>query len=148
MRLKNLVMTLAALASLAALTGCGSFVQTGGDQGQQEPQQREDASNEQDREADVRQAPTQGNEENGGGGNTAEVPEDETLGLSIPKLDKDFEGIPTERGDDTQALIDNAAVHLLYTGFPWEEVANVETSPTTLQRIGGAKDGRWSRVLR
>jgi sortase A len=125
MRLKNLVMTLAALALLAALAGCGSFVQTGG--GQQESQQRENGSNEQDRQAEqTQQTPTQGNEETGGGQeNSAEVPEDETLGLSIPKLDKNFEDIPTERGDDTQALIDNAAVHLLYTGFPWEEVANV-----------------------
>lgn len=126
MRLKNLMVILAALAMLAALAGCGSFVQTGGGQGGQEPQQSEDTPNtpdEKDRQA--QQTPTQGSEDTGGGKNIAPAPEDETLGLSIPKLDKNFENVPTERGDDTQALIDNAAVHLLYTGFPWEEVANV-----------------------
>ncbi|CAN5576951.1 MAG: class E sortase [Actinomycetota bacterium] len=33
--------------------------------------------------------------------------------------------IPTGRGDDAQLLEDNAAVHLAYTGFPWEDEANV-----------------------
>lgn len=123
MRLKNLVMILAVMTVLA---GCGSFVQTGGDQDGQEPQQREESSDAKDRQAEqTQQTPTQGDEQTGGGENIAAAPEDETLGLSIPKLDKNFEDIPTERGDDTQALIDNAAVHLLYTGFPWEEVANV-----------------------
>jgi sortase A len=123
MRLRKLVVIFSLFALAMVFAGCGSFVQTGGDQ--QEPQQREDGSNEQDRRAEqTQQTPTQGNE-NTGGGEAANAPEDETLGLSIPKLDKNFENIPTERGDDTQALIDNAAVHLLYTGFPWEEVANV-----------------------
>ncbi|MBA2694200.1 MAG: sortase [Rubrobacter sp.] len=33
--------------------------------------------------------------------------------------------IPTGRGDDEELLKDNAAVHLMYTGFPWEDEANV-----------------------
>lgn len=112
------------MAMLALLAGCGSSVQTGGGQDGQEPQQLEDTS-------DGRSAPERPEREkeektaNAEPEPAAQAPEDETLGLSIPKLDKNFEDIPTERGDDTQALIDNAAVHLLYTGFPWEEVANV-----------------------
>ncbi len=121
MRLKNMGMILAALAMLAVFAGCDSLGQTSGDQGGQEPQQREGTSNE-------RPAPEQTKEERPATDEpepVAQAPEDPTLGLSIPKLDKNFENIPTERGDDTQALIDNAAVHLLYTGFPWEEEANV-----------------------
>lgn len=112
MRLRKFALILSALTLTLALTACNSLVQSGGDGAEQEGQQEEE-----------QQTPTQGNEETGG--NIAEAPEDETLALSVPSLDINLDSIPTERGDNTQALTDNAAVHLLYTGFPWEEEANV-----------------------
>ncbi len=115
MRLRKFALLLSAFTLMVALTACNSLVQSGGGGAEGGGNQPEE----------TQQTPTQGNEDTGGGGAAANAPEDETLGLSIPKLDKDFENIPTERGDDTQALTDNAAVHLLYTGFPWEEEANV-----------------------
>ncbi|MGH3088320.1 MAG: sortase [Rubrobacteraceae bacterium] len=113
MRLRKLAFFLSALAVVVGLTACNSIVQSGGDE---EGRQQEEAQ----------PAPTQGNEESGGDqANVAEAPEDETLALTIPKLDKQIDNIPTERGDNIEALTNNAAVHLLYTGFPWEEEANV-----------------------
>lgn len=55
-----------------------------------------------------------------------DAPEDQSLTLTVPKMERvDNVEIPTGRGDDTQLLEDNTAVHLAYTGFPWEEEANV-----------------------
>lgn len=110
MRLRKLAFVLSAFVLVAALTACNSLVQSGGDGAEQE---------------ETQQTPTQGSEDTGGGENNAEAPEDETLSLSVPKVDINIDSIPTERGDNTQALTDNAAVHLLYTGFPWEQEANV-----------------------
>ncbi len=112
MRLRKFALILSALTLTIALTACNSLVQSGGDgaDGGEQPEE-------------TQQAPTQGNEE--GAGAAAGGSEDETLALSVPSLDINIDEIPTERGDDTQALTDNAAVHLLYTGFPWEEEANV-----------------------
>jgi sortase A len=112
MRLRKFALILSAFTLMLALTACNSLVQSGGDGADQGGEQPEE----------TQQAPTQGNEDTevpAGG------PEDDTLGLSVPSLDINIDSIPTERGDDTQALTDNAAVHLLYTGFPWEEEANV-----------------------
>lgn len=110
--MRKLTFILMAFVLAAALSACGSIVQSGGDGADPEEQ--------------TQQVPTEGNQEDAGEGEAiAEVPDDETLGLSVPSLDINIDEIPTERGDDTQALTDNAAVHLLYTGFPWEEEANV-----------------------
>lgn len=114
MRLRKFALILSAITLMAALTACNSLVQSGGD-GAEEGQQQEE-----------QQTPTQGNEEGAGeGGAAANAPADETLALSVPSIDINIDEIPTERGDNTQALTDNAAVHLLYTGFPWEQESNV-----------------------
>jgi sortase A len=53
-------------------------------------------------------------------------PEDKTLKLTIPKMDRvDDATIPTASGSDVESLDSNTAVHLEGTGFPWEEEANV-----------------------
>jgi sortase A len=120
MRLRNLVLVLAALTMIVGLAACGQSSGGGGEQGggnNNEQQQAEEPAPEQGQETEPA---GQGNE-----ATLAEVPEDTTLGLSIPKLDKNFDSIPTGRGDDTQLLTDNPAVHILYTGFPWENEANV-----------------------
>lgn len=53
-------------------------------------------------------------------------PEDKTLTLEVPKMDRlDGVEIPDAAGDDAGALRSNAGIHLRGTGFPWQEEANV-----------------------
>ncbi len=57
---------------------------------------------------------------------TAEGPEDETLTLTIPRMDRiEDDAVPDAAGDDEGALRKHAAIHLEGTGFPWQEEANV-----------------------
>ncbi len=66
----------------------------------------------------------QARQEPEGGG--AEVPEDETLTLTIPKMDQiEDDAVPDAAGDDEGALRKHAAIHLKGSGFPWEGGANV-----------------------
>jgi len=63
----------------------------------------------------------QGPEEGGAAG-----PEDKTLTLTIPKMDRiEDDAVPDAAGDDEGALKEHAAIHLEGTGFPWEDGANV-----------------------
>ncbi len=56
----------------------------------------------------------------------AEEPEDETLWLNVPKMERVFDAvIPNAEGNDEEKLKDYAAIHLDGTGFPWQEGANV-----------------------
>ena len=56
----------------------------------------------------------------------AEGPEDKTLALTIPKLDRiEDDTVPDAAGDDEAKLKGYAAIHLQGTGFPWQEGANV-----------------------
>lgn len=53
-------------------------------------------------------------------------PEDTTLTLSVPKMNRlDGVEIPSAAGDDEEALRANAGIHLQGTGFPWQEGSNV-----------------------
>ncbi len=53
-------------------------------------------------------------------------PEDKTLKLTIPKMDRVEDAtIPNATSSDVEALDSNTAIHLEGTGFPWEEGANV-----------------------
>ncbi len=53
-------------------------------------------------------------------------PEDNTLVLTVPKMERVFEAVvPNTTGDDEERLKDYAAIHLDGTGFPWEPGANV-----------------------
>jgi len=53
-------------------------------------------------------------------------PEDKTLRLTIPAMDKiEDDEIPNTTGTDEEALKTHAAIHLEGTGFPWQEEANV-----------------------
>jgi sortase A len=55
-----------------------------------------------------------------------EAPEDETLRLTVPKMERiEDDEIPTTVGNDEAALKEHVAIHLEGTGFPWEEEANV-----------------------
>lgn len=128
MHLKKLVLILAALMMVASIAACGQSSGGGGQGGNDEasPKKSEEAQKDGAAKKGEKQA-------SGGEKQRVEAPEDKTLGLSIPKLDKNFDSIPTGLGDDTQLLTDNAAVHIRYpttsggyaTGWPWQKVANV-----------------------
>lgn len=61
-----------------------------------------------------------------GGEGTAGGPQDKTLRLTVPKMNQiEDDTIPYVAGNDSEALGDNAAIHLEGTGFPWQEEANV-----------------------
>ena len=56
----------------------------------------------------------------------ANAPSDETLTLTVPKMERVKNSpIPNTFGDDEDALRDFAGIHLDGTGFPWQEEANV-----------------------
>ena len=120
MRLRKLVLILAALAMVATLAACGALEQSSEDDsggGQKESTQA----------PDEQVAPDQGSQEDEGETvNAVEPPADETMKLTVPKLAEiEDDEIPTGLGNDEALFRDYAAVHLKYTGFPWEEEANV-----------------------
>ncbi len=128
MIIKKLMLLVAALAMVTALAACGSSESNSSGDGNKKEKASESAKKEP--ESAKKKPETTKKEETGKKKDKkkrflAEPAEDPTLSLSIPKLDKEIEEIPTGRGDDTQLLEENAAVHLLYTGFPWQKVANV-----------------------
>lgn len=59
-------------------------------------------------------------------GEPKDRPRDTTLKVTIPEMSRvDGATVPDAASSDTQALTENAAIHLAGTGFPWEEGANV-----------------------
>jgi sortase A len=57
---------------------------------------------------------------------SADAPEDTTLRLTVPKMERlDNVVIPTAPGDDEATLKQYHAIHLKGTGFPWQKEANV-----------------------
>ncbi|CAN5608234.1 hypothetical protein BH24ACT21_BH24ACT21_12310 [soil metagenome] len=110
MRLKNLVMVLAALLMVAALAACGGGETSDANQEQTTPQEQV--------------APDEGQESTSE--EQAQAPEDKSLKLTVPKMERIANSeIPTGEGSATQLFKENAAVHLQGTGYPWEEEANV-----------------------
>ncbi len=135
MRLRNLVLILAALMVLA-LAGCSSAGQSSNN-GSSEEQNSEEQAQKQEapqkkmtEEAKNREvAPQQGTEEQAAAGTSetkVDPPQDKTLRLTVPKLAEiKNDVIPTGRGTNDALFRDYAAVHLKRTGFPWHETANV-----------------------
>jgi sortase A len=123
MRLKNLILIFAALATVVALAGCGFLGQSGGDQ--QGDQQKEEKAQQQET-PDKQVAPQQGAQDSGDTQAAVDPPSDDMMKLTVPKMEmlKDDE-IPTGLGTDETLLHDYAGVHIKHTGFPWEEEANV-----------------------
>ncbi len=56
---------------------------------------------------------------------TVRGPEDETLVLTIPKMEIIDALVPSTTGNDEDMLRDYVGIHLDDTGFPWESGANV-----------------------
>lgn len=109
MRLKSIVLLFAMLFMISAVAACG---------GSQDNAQAPDAP--------VAPEGPQDGQSADEGANQADVPEDKTLTITIPKMARVQEAtIPDTQGNDEQALRENAAIHLQGTGFPWQEEANV-----------------------
>jgi sortase A len=143
MRLRNLVLILAALTVVVALVACSSS--GGGQEDQagkkaseeqaqkQEPPEKETGGKQEppkkmSKEAKGKQvAPKKGTAQGPSKvRNALEPPKDKTLKLTIPEMKeiKD-DKIPTGTGTDMALFRDYAAVHLRATGFPWQRTANV-----------------------
>lgn len=133
MRIKKFVLMLAALVLVVALAACGGSSGGGESGGGGDSQESGKAAKEKEDKPAGETADDGKAEKKEERGPLAEVPQDKALGLSIPKLDKEFENIPTGRGDDTQLLTDNAAILVEYptvngdfaSWYPWERGGNV-----------------------
>ena len=123
MRLKNLILIIAALATVVVLAACGSSGQSGGEDGSQDQAQQD----QQKETPDEQVAPQQGAQEDSGDEQASvEPPSNDMMKLTVPKMEqiKDDE-IPTGLGTDETLFHDYAGVHIKHTGYPWEEEANV-----------------------
>jgi|SRR5918999_425977 sortase A len=137
MRLKNLILIFAALATVFMLAACNFLGQSTGDQGNQENAQEQAPQETPEKQV----APDQGTQESGGGVAAVEPPSDEMMKLTIPQMEriKDDE-IPTGLGTDETLFHDYAGVHLKHTGFPWEKEANVYIAG---HRLGYENTDSW-----
>jgi sortase A len=110
MRLKNLFLILTALVFV--LAGCG---QSSGDQGKaqkQEPPEKQVAP-EQGAQKEQPEA-------------ALKPPSTDMMELTIPEMARiKNDEIPTGLGTDETLFHDYAGVHIKYTGFPWQQEANV-----------------------
>ena len=135
MRLRKLVLILAALLVAASLAACSSGQSSGGSQKQEEPEkQPQEQAEKQPEDQKITEkakeqqvAPeagtTQGAENEG---NKLEPAEDKTLRLTVPKMAEiKNDVVPTGQGTNEALFRDYAAVRLPLTGFPWHEEANV-----------------------
>ncbi len=112
MFIRKMVLVLAAVALMAFVASCG---------GAPDSANAPAAPKEPEKKAEPAEpAAPQGGEA------AAEVPEDETLRITVPKMARiQDDEIPTTVGNDEAALKEYAGIHLEGTGFPWEEEANV-----------------------
>jgi sortase A len=127
MRLKNLILIVAALATVVVLAGCGSQGQSGSDQqGDQQGDQQKEQKAQKQETPDKQVAPEQGTKDSGDKQAAVDPPSNDMMKLTVPKMEmiKDDE-IPTGLGTDETLFHDYAGVHIKYTGFPWEKEANV-----------------------
>jgi sortase A len=119
MRLKNLILIMAALATVFVMAACAA--QTSGGQGDQ------DGQGEQAQQTpDEQVAPDQGAQDSGEQAAAVEPPSNDMMKLTVPKMEKlENDEIPTGLGTDETLFHDYAGVHIKHTGYPWEEEANV-----------------------
>ena len=143
MRVRNLVLILAALTMVVVLAACSSAGQSsndggGGDGSSQKQEAPEEQAQKQEapekkmtEEAKSKEvAPQQGGEEKAAAAGKrkfrVEPPKDKTLKLTVPKMAEiENDTIPTGLGTNDALFRDYAGVHLRRTGFPWQETANV-----------------------
>lgn len=142
MILKKMVLMLAALTLVVGLAACGSSGKSGDSGNGGSGDKKTGSSKKEDqagskKSSDAKSSDSKNSDAKSSGSKKkpepVKAPEDKTLSLSIPKLGKDIEKIPTGGGDNQQLLTNNAAVHVRYatqtggfhTGWPWKKVANV-----------------------
>jgi sortase A len=138
MRLRDLVLILAALTVLVTLAACSQSSDKGGKdqagkyeqaQRQKPPEKVTEGKKEPPRltkEAKGKQiAPKKGKVQRKVA-NSLEPPKDKTLKLTIPEMKRiEDDTIPTGKGSNEALFRDHAAIHLRDTGFPWQRTANV-----------------------
>jgi len=130
MRLRNLVLILAAL-TVVALAACSSDQSSGDgqkDQAQKKASEKQEPPKKMSKEAKSKQvAPKKGTVEDEGQVNDRlKPPKDKALKLTVPAMKEiDDDTIPTGLGTDETLFHDYAGVHLIGTGFPWQRTANV-----------------------
>ena len=102
-RIGKLLLVISALAMVATLAACG-----GSEEGQAPSEEPVAPS-----------APAEQPEQDDG-------PADKTLTVTVPNMDRVNESpFPDTFGEDEDSLRDYAGIHLLGTGFPWQDEANV-----------------------
>src|SRR5215210_2301461 len=144
MRLRNLVLVLAALTVVVALPACSSSGQSS-DEGQDQGGNKasgEQANKQEPRESNGKQgppkkmtkearskqvAPKQGAVQGPRQVNNGlKPPQSRTLKLTVPEMNEiEDDTIPTGTGTNAALFRDYAGVHLRDTGFPWQGTANV-----------------------
>jgi sortase A len=136
MRLRNLVLILAALTVVGALAACSSSGQSSGDgqkdrggkKASEEQAKKQESPKKMTKEAKGKQvAPKKGTVQGSRQvSNALEPPKSETLELTVPAMKRiEDDTIPTGTGTNEALFRDYAGVHLRATGFPWQRTANV-----------------------
>jgi sortase A len=129
MRLRDLVLILAALTLVVALAACSSGQSSGDEQKDQaQKQSKQEPPKKMTKEAKGKQvAPKKGPAEGPRNvTNALEPPKNKTLRLTVPEMKQiKNDKIPTGTGTDEMLFHDYAGVHLKATGFPWQKTANV-----------------------
>ena len=136
MRLRNLVLLLAALTVMVTLAACSSSGQSSDKGGKEEVAQKQKPP---EKVTEGRKEPPKMTKEAKGKQiapkkgkvqhkvvNSLEPPKDKTLKLTIPEMKQiEDDTIPTGKGTNEALFRNHAAVHLRDTGFPWQRTANV-----------------------
>ena len=123
MRLRSLMVMLAALVMVVTLAACGGGETSGSDQN---PEKKEQTK--QQTAPDEQVAPNEGKEDTSEEQKEeqAKGPKDKTMKLTVPKMERvENSEIPSGRGNKKVLFKNHTAVHLKGTGFPWQEEANV-----------------------
>ena len=103
MRIGKLLLVISALAMVATLVACG-----GSEEGQAPSEEPVAPS-----------TPAEQPQQDDG-------PADKTLTVTVPSMDRVNESpFPDTFGEDEDSLRDYAGIHLIGTGFPWQDEANV-----------------------
>jgi sortase A len=103
-RIGKLLLVILTVAMVATLAACG-----GSEEGQAPPEEEQVAPS----------APAEQQVQDDG-------PADKTLTVTVPSMDRvDESPFPDTFGEDEDSLRDYAGIHLLGTGFPWQDEANV-----------------------
>lgn len=120
MRLKKLILIVAALAAVFALSACGAL-QGSTDGGDQPDPKKESEQAKDERVAPAKKADESGKKE----ATVAEPAAEETLKLTVPKMERVKDVTVSTAVADQEGLRNNLAIRLPGTGLPWQRETNV-----------------------